>query len=67
MIGRIEHDAVETGIVQPLLLSSEEKQQDDDGEEDCDDCDEASKEIQKPVTSIVAAYRLLTPSVKVRK
>lgn len=64
MIGRIEHDAVETGIVQPLLLSSEEKQQDDDGEEDCD---EASKEIQKPVTSIVAAYRLLTPSVKVWK
>lgn len=61
--GRIEHDAVETGIVQPLLLSSEEKQQDDDGEEDCD---EASKEIQKPVTSIVAAYRLLTPSVKVQ-
>lgn len=60
---RIEHDAVETGIVQPLLLSSEEKQQDDDGEEDCD---EASKEIQKPVTSIVAAYRLLTPSVKVQ-
>lgn len=61
--GRIENDAVETGIVQPLLLSSEEKQQDDDGEEDCD---EASKEIQKPVTSIVAAYRLLTPSVKVQ-
>ena len=36
--------------------------------QDCDDADEDSDDkIQKPVDSIVSAYRLLTPSVKVHE
>ncbi|XP_021717587.1 SPX domain-containing membrane protein At4g22990-like isoform X2 [Chenopodium quinoa] len=64
--GNRTHNAMENGLEQPLLKSSEEKQQDDDDEEgqDFDQCDEDSDESHKPATSIVAAYRLLTPSVK---
>lgn len=47
------------GISEPLLLSTVDKQQDEDEED--------SEESEKPVTSIVSAYKLLTPSVKVRK
>lgn len=46
-------------------MKSEAKQQDEDGDGECDDAEEDSGEIHKPVTSIVAAYRLLTPSIKV--
>lgn len=48
-------------------MKIEAKQQDEDEDEDQerDDAEEDSQEIHKPVTSIVAAYRLLSPSVKV--
>ena len=58
--------ALEYGCTQqPLLMSSEANQQDEDEVQDCDDAEEDSEEIQKPVDSIMSAYRLLTPSVKV--
>lgn len=62
--GLIENGLVQKGITQPLLLSAQEKKQDED--EDCDNSQESAEEIQKPVTSIVSAYKLLTPSVKVQ-
>ncbi|CAL5331526.1 unnamed protein product [Camellia sinensis] len=57
---------------QPLILSLEEKQYDEEEEEEeeeeeCDISEEAPEEAKKPVTSIVSAYKLLTPSVKERK
>ncbi|KAL9245317.1 hypothetical protein vseg_018982 [Gypsophila vaccaria] len=55
----ITHDAVENGCKQPLLISSQDKQYNDD-----DNDDEEDSEEHKPATSISAAYRLLTPSVK---
>ncbi|XP_044501628.1 SPX domain-containing membrane protein At4g22990-like [Mangifera indica] len=60
--------AVENGSTHPLLLSSEAKQKDghENQELDDDDYDDESEKIPKPVTSIVSAYRLLTPSVKVQ-
>ncbi|XP_019260059.1 PREDICTED: SPX domain-containing membrane protein At4g22990-like isoform X2 [Nicotiana attenuata] len=63
---QIENGLLQNGISQPLLLSAEEKQQDEDEDEDCDNSEESAEEIQKPVTSIVSAYKLLTPSVKVQ-
>ncbi|OIW01116.1 hypothetical protein TanjilG_25224 [Lupinus angustifolius] len=60
------HVVVENGHRQPLLMKSEVKEQDGDGEEENDDAEESSEENQKPVTSIVVAYKLLTPSVKVQ-
>ncbi|WOL10015.1 SPX domain-containing membrane protein [Canna indica] len=58
---------VEDGFIQPLLLSSKEKQ-DNDEDPDFDDCEESSEALHKPATatSIVSAYRLLTPSIKVQ-
>nr|CAN82243.1 hypothetical protein VITISV_018247 [Vitis vinifera] len=56
--------AVESGSTQPLLLNSKAKEEDEDQE--CDGAEEDSNDIQKPVTSLVLAYRLLTPSVKVQ-
>lgn len=47
-------------------MNSEAKEQDEDGDEENDDAEEGSEENKKPVTSIVVAYKLLTPSVKVR-
>ncbi|KAM3322864.1 SPX domain-containing membrane protein isoform X1 [Capsicum chacoense] len=64
--GLIENGSVQKGITQPLLVSEEEMKQDEDEDEDCDNSEESSEEIQKPVTSIVSAYKLLTPSVKVQ-
>ncbi|KAJ9680804.1 hypothetical protein PVL29_019962 [Vitis rotundifolia] len=58
------NEAVENGLTQPLLLNSKAKEEDEDQE--CDGAEEDSNEIQKPVTSLVLAYRLLTPSVKVQ-
>ena len=57
------HVAVGNERTQPLLMNSEEKEQDEDGEEENDN----TEETKKPVTSIVVAYKLLTPSVKVRQ
>jgi len=48
-------------------MNSEAKEQEEGGEEKDDDEEVYDKiEAQKPVTSIVLAYKLLTPSVKVR-
>nr|CAB3450680.1 unnamed protein product [Digitaria exilis] len=49
---------------QPLLLDAKERH-DEDGE-DNDDNEEDPEESHKPATSLAAAYRLLTPSVKVQ-
>lgn len=54
-------DALERGLVRPLLLGSSEENQEDE-----DDCEEASEDSHRPVTSIGSAYRLLTPSIKVQ-
>lgn len=59
----VENDALEEGK-QPLLITSEEKQEDDEDPEG-DGSEEAPEESRQPATSIVSAYRLLTPSVKV--
>lgn len=64
--GKIVNISVENGLTQPLLSNSKAKQIDGDGDTDCDDAEEDPVEIQKPVNSIVSAYRLLTPSVKVQ-
>jgi len=58
------NSTLEKGLQQPLLISSENKV-DEDADQDCDDSEEAPEESRQPVSSIVAAYRLLTPSVKV--
>lgn len=64
-----ENVVLEHGITQPLISSSGEIKQDEDedeGEEDEYDISEVgSDESQNPVTSILSAYKLLTPSVKV--
>lgn len=64
-LGPLAKVAVNSDFTQPLLVKSEAKQQDDGEDQECDDIEEDSGEFQKPVTSIVMAYRLLTPSVKV--
>ncbi|KAK0580915.1 hypothetical protein LWI29_007695 [Acer saccharum] len=58
--------AVENGSTQPLLLNSEAKQVDENEDRDYDDSEASAEIVHKPVTSIVSAYRLLTPSVKVQ-
>lgn len=59
--------SIDKVITEPLLLKTSKSKQlnDDDDHDEPDDGGEASEEIQKPVTSIVAAYKLLTPTVKV--
>ncbi|CAK9328482.1 unnamed protein product [Citrullus colocynthis] len=63
---------LENGCTQPLLLNKNAKQecadQECDGNKDDDDDndDEYSKKNRKPVNSIISAYQLLTPSVKVQ-
>ncbi|XP_061960701.1 SPX domain-containing membrane protein At4g22990-like [Populus nigra] len=59
-------DAVKIDFTQPLLLNSEAKLQDNNDDQEFDDGEEDSDENHKPVTSMVSAYRLLTPSVKVQ-
>lgn len=58
---------MENDLEKPLLANSEEKPHDDDDEEgqEFDNHDEDSDDNHKPANSIAAAYRLLTPSVKV--
>lgn len=55
---------LEDGLGQPLLLDAKER--DDEDVEDNDDNEEDPEESHKPATSLAAAYRLLTPSVKVQ-
>ncbi|XVE73948.1 hypothetical protein DITRI_Ditri11bG0159300 [Diplodiscus trichospermus] len=58
---------VENGFTQPLLLNVESKQQGQIEDQEYDDGEEDSCEkTHRPVTSIVSAYRLLTPSIKVQ-
>nr|XP_023908970.1 SPX domain-containing membrane protein At4g22990-like [Quercus suber]XP_023908972.1 SPX domain-containing membrane protein At4g22990-like [Quercus suber] len=64
--GQLANVTVENGYTQPLLMKIEAKQQDEDEDQERDDAEEDSQEIHKPVTSIVVACRLLTPSVKVQ-
>lgn len=68
--GRKAGDAMENGLKQPLLASSKENQQEEDDDDDDDnegqEFDQDDEENHKPATSIIAAYRLLTPSVKVQ-
>lgn len=54
---------VETGVFEPLLLGSEKSQQDEDEQQECEELSEVNR---GPVNSIMSAYRLLTPSVKVQ-
>ncbi|XP_073131453.1 SPX domain-containing membrane protein At4g22990-like isoform X1 [Henckelia pumila] len=60
-----EHDKVEKGLAQPLLSTAVENE-DDDGDEECDMSEKSSEESRQPANSLAAAYRLLTPSVKVQ-
>jgi len=60
----IENSTLEKGLRQPLLISSEDKVG-EDADQDNDDSEEAPEESRRPANSIGAAYRLLTPSVKV--
>lgn len=61
----VNDSAVESGFTQPLLLKAEAENQDEGVCQEIEDGDEDSEGSHEPVTSIVSAYRLLTPSVKV--
>ncbi|XP_071932562.1 SPX domain-containing membrane protein At4g22990 isoform X2 [Coffea arabica] len=61
---RSENIFIENSVAQPLILSLEETQEDEDREFDVSE--EAAEESRKPVTSLMSAYKLLTPSVKVQ-
>ncbi|XP_010314483.1 SPX domain-containing membrane protein At4g22990 isoform X1 [Solanum lycopersicum] len=61
-----ENDALERGVVQPLLLQSVGAEQDNEGDQEGDGSEEAQEESRRPANSIEEAYRLLTPSVKVQ-
>jgi hypothetical protein len=61
--GRRVSGHLEDGLGEPLLIDAKPGQ-DDDGE-DNDDNDDDPEESHRPATSLAAAYRLLTPSVKV--
>lgn len=61
----VEDETMEKGLKNPLLLASEETEH--DGEDDGDGSEESDKDSRKPANSIVAAYKLLTPSVKVKE
>ncbi|KAL1543476.1 SPX domain-containing membrane protein-like protein [Salvia divinorum] len=69
----LENAALENDVSEPLLTISLEKQHDGHNDEDDDNDDdeefnnnEEAEENHQPVTSIVSAYKLLTPSVKVQ-
>lgn len=61
--GRRVSGSLEDGLGEPLLIDAKAGQ-DEDGE-DNDDNDDDPEESRRPATSLAAAYRLLTPSVKV--
>ncbi|KAK9079689.1 hypothetical protein SSX86_001362 [Deinandra increscens subsp. villosa] len=60
-----ESDTLENGATQPLL-SSQAHQDDADEDQECDMSEERSENSHAPINSIGAAYKLLTPSVKVQ-
>ncbi|GMJ00345.1 hypothetical protein like AT4G22990 [Hibiscus trionum] len=62
---KAEKSELEKGLKQPLLITSEETK-DDDEDPEADGSEEAPEESRRPATSMVSAYRLLTPSVKVQ-
>lgn len=63
--GSTNSDSLEKGVTEPLLISSQPHQdQEDDDVEDASE--ETSEDTRAPVNSLGAAYRLLTPSVKVQ-
>ncbi|CAA7018559.1 unnamed protein product [Microthlaspi erraticum] len=57
-------ETMEKGLKNPLLLASEGTEHDD--EDDGNGSEESAKDSREPANSIVAAYKLLTPSVKVQ-
>ncbi|VAI59475.1 hypothetical protein VPH35_111440 [Triticum aestivum] len=59
--GHGRDDNLEGGLAQPLLTEAKERQ-----DENADNNENDPKESHKAATSIAAAYRLLTPSVKVQ-
>lgn len=66
MFGEADQDGnMEKGLTKQLLLAQEETEHDD--EDDCDGSEESAEDSRKPANSFVAAYKLLTPSVKVKK
>ncbi|VVB07681.1 unnamed protein product [Arabis nemorensis] len=60
----VQDGNMEKGLKNPLLLASDEIEQDE--EDDGDGSEESSEDSRKPANSFVAAYKLLTPSVKVQ-
>ncbi|KAL8216667.1 hypothetical protein R6Q57_023504 [Mikania cordata] len=61
-----ESNALENGAAQPLLVSSHVNQDDADEDQECDMSEVPSEDSHAPINSICAAYKLLTPSVKVQ-
>ncbi|KAI3822176.1 hypothetical protein L1987_09760 [Smallanthus sonchifolius] len=61
-----ESDTLENGAKQPLLVSSQALQDDVDKDQECDMSEGPSEDSHAPINSIGAAYKLLTPSVKVQ-
>ncbi|CAN6562748.1 unnamed protein product [Malus baccata var. baccata] len=64
--GKYVNISVENGSTQPFLTNSKAKEKLEDRDTDGEDAEEDAVQIQKPVNSIVSAYRLLSPSVKVQ-
>ncbi|KAJ0559110.1 putative MFS transporter superfamily [Helianthus annuus] len=63
--GQANSDVLEKGVTEPLLISSE-PHQDEEEDAEYDGSEETSEDSRAPINSIGAAYRLLTPSVKVQ-
>ncbi|KAL8244875.1 hypothetical protein R6Q59_011133 [Mikania micrantha] len=61
-----ESNALENGAAQPLLVNSHVNQDDADEDQECDMSEVPSEDSHAPINSICAAYKLLTPSVKVQ-
>ncbi|KAL7609392.1 hypothetical protein Lser_V15G09813 [Lactuca serriola] len=60
-------DVLEKGsTTQPLLISFKPHNDEEDEDQECDVSEETTEDSRAPVNSIGAAYRLLTPSVKVQ-
>lgn len=63
--GHVNTGELENGLAQPLLLSDKEQADEDEDVED-EDSEEAHEDSHTAASSIGAAYKLLTPSVKVQ-
>ncbi|KAL4570829.1 hypothetical protein LXL04_026492 [Taraxacum kok-saghyz] len=64
--GPANSDILEKGVTQALLISSEPHHDEEDEDQECDASEETSEDSRAPINTIGAAYRLLTPSVKVQ-